>query len=100
MFNITLIKLKKKLPFSCPSCSSELEVTELSCLKCGTKISGDFPLPAQIRMSGEEQKFILDFVKCSGSLKTMAKQLKLSYPTVRNMLDDIIEKLKEPEQKK
>lgn len=90
--------MKKNLPYHCPSCFSELEVIELGCTKCDTRISSTFPLPALIRLSEEEQTFIFDFVKCSGSLKIMAKQLKLSYPTVRNKLDDIIEKLKKQEQ--
>jgi hypothetical protein len=34
-------------------------------------------------------------VKASGSLKEMAGILKVSYPTVRNRLDDVISKLKE-----
>jgi hypothetical protein len=38
--------------------------------------------------------FILHFVLFSGSNKDMAKHLNLSYPTVRNMLDEIIEKIK------
>jgi len=41
----------------------------------------------------EEQKFILTFVKSSGSLKEMASLLSLSYPTVRNMLNEIIQKI-------
>ena len=36
---------------------------------------------------------MLEFVKASGSLKDMAKQMGVSYPTVRNYLDDLIEKL-------
>ena len=44
-------------------------------------------------MSEKEQQFVLDFVKSSGSLKDMAKNIGVSYPTVRNMLDDIIDKL-------
>lgn len=90
--------MNKRLPYHCPACETELVVTALSCPSCGTGISGEFPLPALIRMTEEEQKFILDFVKCSGSLKVMAQQLKLSYPTVRNILDEIIEKLKKQEQ--
>jgi hypothetical protein len=31
----------------------------------------------------------------SGSLKDMANKLKVSYPTVRNKLDDLIEKIKQ-----
>lgn len=45
----------------------------------------------------EEQEFILEFIKASGSLKEMAGILKVSYPTVRNRLDEIIEKLKQNE---
>ncbi|MFR2062807.1 MAG: DUF2089 family protein [Alistipes sp.] len=41
-------------------------------------------------IAGRRSTFILDFVKSSGSLKEMARKLGLSYPTVRNRLDDII----------
>jgi hypothetical protein len=44
-------------------------------------------------LSNQEQNFIVEFVKCSGSLKVMAQKLELSYPTVRNLLDDLIEKI-------
>jgi len=44
-----------------------------------------------------DQQFILRFVINSGSLKEMASELKLSYPTVRNMLNDIINKIKTDE---
>ena len=50
-----------------------------------------FP-PMNVRTE-KEQQFVLDFVKSSGSLKDMAKNIGVSYPTVRNMLDDIIDKL-------
>jgi len=74
-----------------------MQVTELSCTECDTKISGSFPLPALLRLNPEDQKFILDFIKSSGSLKVMARQLELSYPTVRNMLDRIIDSLEKLE---
>ena len=44
-------------------------------------------------MGPEDQDFILQFIKASGSLKEMAGILKVSYPTVRNRLDEIIDKL-------
>ncbi|GHT71187.1 hypothetical protein FACS189455_2410 [Bacteroidia bacterium] len=55
-------------------------------------------MPVLARLSAEEQDFILRFVRCSGSLKDMAKQLGLSYPTVRNLLDEIIEKINHHEE--
>ena len=85
------------LPCNCPSCQSILKVRCLACESCGTEVSGLYPLPVLARLSTEEQDFILRFVKSSGSLKDMAKQLGLSYPTVRNLLDDIIEKIKHHE---
>ena len=59
---------------------------------------GVYALPIISRLSSEEQKFIFDFVLASGSLKVMAQNLKLSYPSVRNILDDIIGKLNKLEE--
>ena len=86
--------MKPKLPIHCPSCEKQLFVTELSCLECQTKVSGTYSLPLLLQISEEEQQFILDFFMSSGSLKEMANQMGKSYPTVRNKLDDIIEKIK------
>ncbi|GGD98928.1 hypothetical protein GCM10011312_23020 [Planktosalinus lacus] len=46
-----------------------------------------------LKLSQEEQDFVLQFLINSGSLKEMAKQMNNSYPTIRNKLDDIIEKI-------
>ena len=84
----------KKLPSICPACQSQLNIKKLSCQKCSTEIEGLFELPALAKLSGEDQEFVVQFVKCSGSLKEMARLQKLSYPTVRNRLDGIIERIK------
>ena len=87
--------MDKKLPIICPSCHSELKVQTLQCNSCQTSINGSFDLPIFSKLEPKEQDFIIEFVKCSGSLKVMAQQLKLSYPTVRNMLDELIHKIEE-----
>lgn len=84
---------KKRLPLRCPACEATLKVAKMVCDQCGTEVSGVFDLPVLTRLTEEEQRFILEFVKASGSLKDMAKQMGVSYPTVRNYLDDLIEKL-------
>ena len=84
---------QKKLPVHCPSCTAPLSVKSLICEKCQTEVSGQFSLPVILRLSQDEQEFVLEFVRSSGSLKLMAQKLELSYPTVRNMLDDLISKL-------
>ncbi|MDR0231165.1 MAG: DUF2089 domain-containing protein [Dysgonamonadaceae bacterium] len=86
------------LPYLCPGCQSQLKVKSLSCKQCGTEVIGLYDLPALARLPQEDQTFILNFVKCSGSLKDMAKQMGLSYPTVRNLLDEIILKITKYEQ--
>jgi hypothetical protein len=87
------------LPTICPSCFSQLKVKNLNCEQCNTQVNGLYDLPSIVRLSHDEQEFICQFVKCSGSFKEMAKYLKLSYPTVRNMLDEIILKINNYEQK-
>jgi len=85
----------KLLPTMCPACNSQLKAKSLICQHCQTEIQGEYVLPILTRLSPEEQLFILDFIKSSGSLKEMARLLRLSYPTVRNRLDEIIERLQE-----
>ena len=82
--------MNKKLPLICPSCDNILKVKQLHCENCETDVTGLYSLPIISQLSIDDQRFILDFVKASGSLKVMAQNMKLSYPTVRNRLDDII----------
>jgi hypothetical protein len=86
-----------QLPKKCPSCNSELSVARLNCTNCQTKIEGNYKLPLLARLNDEEQQFVADFVKASGSLKVIAKSLQLSYPSIRNKLDDLITKISELE---
>jgi hypothetical protein len=85
--------VQPKLPIQCPSCENALSVTQLSCGNCATIVSGNYTLPLLLQISEEEQNFILQFFMTSGSLKEMASQMGNSYPTVRNKLDDIIQKI-------
>ncbi|MEN6306541.1 MAG: DUF2089 family protein [Anaerohalosphaeraceae bacterium] len=87
-----------RLPIQCPACREQLNVNKLTCRKCQTQVEGLYELPLLLRLESDEQVFVLDFLKCSGSLKEMAALMKLSYPTVRNRLDEIIEKIKQLEQ--
>jgi len=59
-----------------------------------TQIEGKFELSAIARLSTEDQKLVHDFILCSDSLKNLAKEYDLSYPTIRNMIDELIVKLK------
>jgi hypothetical protein len=83
----------KRMPLNCPSCAHPLGVTMLQCSKCATTVNGHFPLPLLASLDADDQDFIVEFVKSSGSLKEMARIMGLSYPSVRNRLDELILKI-------
>ena len=87
---------KKRLPLQCPSCDSPKSRT-IVCEECQTEVCGSFELPLLAKLSEKEQQFVIDFIKSSGSLKDMSKNMGISYPTVRNVLDDLIDKLNKME---
>jgi len=89
----------KRTPSQCPSCNHELAVTALGCLSCNTVVSGHYRLPPLLRLGPDDQEFVEAFVLASGSLKAMASALGVSYPTVRNRLNAIIEAMNAPQSK-
>jgi len=93
----------------CPVCGGDLVVTRLHCPACETTIEGMFdpgaaggrlqeafspeqlkPLLPFSRLSAEQLQFVLTFVRCEGRFNRMEEEMGLSYPTLRNRLNDII----------
>ena len=56
-------------------------------------ITGEFELPPLARLRYEDQVFMGEFVRCHGSIKYMEKAFGVSYPTVKNRLNRIIQQL-------
>lgn len=73
----------------CPVCGSDTEVTRISCNECDTHIEGHFVPCKFCRLSKEQKAFIDAFIKCRGNIKEMEKELGVSYPTVKNKLEDV-----------
>ena len=59
----------------------------------GISIQGEFELPPLARLRYEDQVFVSEFVRCHGSIKDMEKAFGISYPTVKNRLNRIIDQL-------
>lgn len=74
----------------CPICASDLSVAKLKCSHCNTEISGEFQLSKFNYLSKEHLYFIEVFIKNKGSIKTIEKELGISYPTVKKTLDEVI----------
>ena len=81
------------IPAKCPTCEGKLNVTELKCSNCQTKIIGDFYLDELFQLNQEQQQFLKVFIKTRGNIKNMEKELGMSYPTVRNKLNELIKSL-------
>lgn len=88
-----MIELEKNVIGYCPVCDNKLKVKTLSCSKCDTQISGSFTLTKFNYLTVDQLKFIEVFIKNRGSIKEVEKDLGVSYPTVRKMLDDTIRTL-------
>jgi hypothetical protein len=67
-------------------------VTEVR-TETGISIQGEFELPPLARLRYEDQVFVSEFVRSHGSIKDMEKAFGISYPTVKNRLNRIIEQL-------
>ncbi len=52
-------------------------------------IEGRFELPQLAQLSGEEQVFVMAFVRCHGSIKEMEQIFGVSYPTIKSRLNRI-----------
>lgn len=77
----------------CPVCGKKLKVARLQCENCDTAIENDFCLSKFDYLPAEDLFFAETFLKCRGNIKEVERELKISYPTVRARLDDIIRKL-------
>ncbi|MCL5268991.1 MAG: DUF2089 domain-containing protein [bacterium] len=89
--------MEKKLPNVCPSCGRGLTVRRFECERCGTSVEGAFGLPLLARLSPVDQTLVVSLIKASGSLKELARQYGVSYPTVRNRLDELIGRIEKLE---
>ena len=84
--------MKNKLIGTCPICQNKLYVSQLKCYDCGSAINGEFPLSKFDYLNEDEQTFVLIFIKNGGNIKQVEKDLNVSYPTVKKMLETIINK--------
>lgn len=95
------------LLLACPICGGDVFITKFDCPSCETVIEGIFHQahinraevfePEQlnllmpfVQLSPEQLLFILVFVRSEGRFNRMEEELRLSYPTLRNRLDEIL----------
>jgi len=87
----------RKILEECPACAGSLHITGLRCNQCRMEMRGGFEPCAFCRLTAEQSTFLLLFVERRGNLSEMEKALGISYPTVRNKLEEIVRLLHRPE---
>lgn len=70
-----------------------MSVSRLTCTHCQTRLEGDFSPCKFCRLPVDQIEFIEVFIKCRGNIKDVEKELGISYPTVRNRLESVIQSL-------
>ncbi len=72
---------------------SSMVIEKVRLVDSGIAVEGEFELPPLARLSGEDQVFIMAFIKCDGSIKEMERIFGISYPTVKSRLSRIASQL-------
>ena len=93
----------------CPICGGKLAIAQLECQDCHTKLEGSVAAlsaaPPEVasprendaarygalaRLTREQLAFVETFIRARGIIKKVEAMLGISYPTVRNRLDEVI----------
>ena len=82
-----------QLPNECPVCGGELIVNRITCRECDISIEGRFFSGTFSRLSEEQLHFVEAFVRNEGKITRMEEDFKLSYPTIRSRLHEVIRAL-------
>jgi hypothetical protein len=89
MYIINVGGFMLKLFEQCPACGGPYIITECRCTNCHLEMRGEFA-PGQFSSLTEDQlTFVRAFLRVRGNLSEMEKVLGVSYPTIRNKLDEI-----------
>lgn len=79
----------------CPACGGEIIIMECQCQQCSLQMRGEFQSGRLSSLSDDEITFIQVFLFARGNLSEVERILGISYPTIRNKLDEINEVLKQ-----
>ena len=72
--------------------NNEMIIREIECPHCGVHVSGTFQIPDTPfeNLSEKQVGFMMNYIRCEGRFNRLEEELNLSYPTLRNRLNDLI----------
>jgi hypothetical protein len=65
----------------------------MKCPSCGLAVEGDFTTSRLGLLPPEQQRFVEVFLAARGNIREVERILKISYPTVRKRLDEVLSSL-------
>lgn len=74
---------------TCPACGGRLVITECRCTNCQLQLKSEFSLGPLSTLPEDQLAFVRLFLRARGNLSEVEKVLGVSYPTIRNKLDEI-----------
>lgn len=86
------MKIKKIKP-ECPVCGKKMIIKEIHCPDCDITVTGNMTVQGDMPLSDKDWQFVHDFIMCEGNLKCLGEKMNLSYPTLKNILQEVKEKL-------
>jgi len=78
-----------KLFGKCPACGGSITITEIKCPHCQLVMRAEFAPGPFSALSDDQFTFVRAFLRVRGNLTELEKVLGVSYPTIRNKLDEI-----------
>ncbi|MBN1426492.1 DUF2089 domain-containing protein [Candidatus Fermentibacteria bacterium] len=84
----------------CPSCGKGMRLTRAVCADCGITVEGALEVSPLGRLSRDDQQFVLAFLFSGGNLTKTGEMFGISYPTMKNRLAVLLEKLDRPSARK
>ncbi len=82
-----------RVPNQCPVCGESVHITKIECRNCGSELSGNFTPCKFCMLEQADLNFLEIFVKNRGNIKDVEREMGVSYPTVRNNLDHLLQVL-------
>lgn len=84
---------ERSVPAQCPSCGGTPVVVKLRCPSCSTEVSGEFSLCPVCRLPPDARRLFDLFIASRGNLKQVQRALGVSYPTVRQRIEEMFRKM-------
>lgn len=82
--------MKNEVISKCPICAQQLTIKSLHCDHCDIDINGEFKLSPLSLLNKDQLDFVEAFLINQGSIKAVEKELNVSYPTVKKILNEIL----------